>query len=176
MVTKPDQLEELRRSLRRVMRGLWQRRRPSEDLLALVHGDRRLSRRHIAVLAQIGTEGERTVGELAQELGLSLPAASKLARELEDSSLVHRREDADDRRRTVVALNTLTSERVRTWLENRDRPFSRTLSALTPEEREAFLKGLSTLADALMEESPDGPLRSHHRAAHRRRSHRDRPV
>ena len=90
MITKRDQLDQLRGDLRRVMRGLWQRRRPSDDLLAIVQGEPRLSRRHIAVLAQIGTEGERTVGELAQELGLSLPAASKLTTELEGLALVHR--------------------------------------------------------------------------------------
>ena len=176
MVTKDSQLDELRRTLRRVMRGLWQRRRPSDELLDSKRGEHRLSRRHVAVLAQIGTEGERTVGELAQELGLSLPAASMLTRELEDLSLVHRREHVDDRRRTVVDLNALTSGHVRAWLESRDRPFVRTLAALTPDEREAFLKGLRTLAEALMEESPDGPVRPHHRASHRRRSHRDRPV
>jgi DNA-binding MarR family transcriptional regulator len=158
------------------MRGLWQRRRPSDDLLAFVRSEPRLSRRHIALLAHVGTEGERTVGELARELELSLPATSKLTRDLEDLSLVHRREDIDDRRRTVVDLNALTSDRVRAWLEQRDRPFVRTLAALTPDERDAFLKGLRTLGEALMEESPDGPFRSHHRASHRRRSHRDRPV
>jgi DNA-binding MarR family transcriptional regulator len=176
MVTKGGQLDELRRDLRRVMRGLWHRRRPTDEFLEGIPRLHRLSRRHIAVLAQIGTEGERTVGELAQELDLSLPAVSKLTTELEKLSLVHRREHTDDRRRTVVDLNALTSDQVRAWLEQRDRPFVRTLSALTPDEREAFLKGLHTLADALMEESADGPFRSHHRAPHRRRPHRDRPV
>ncbi|HEY7398703.1 MAG TPA: helix-turn-helix domain-containing protein [Gaiellaceae bacterium] len=176
MVRKRADLDALRHDLRRVMRGLWQRRRPSDELLDFVHGEPRLSRRHVAVLAHIGTEGERTVGELARELGLSLPAASKLTRDLEDHSLVHRREHADDRRRTVVDLNALTSARVEAWLARRDRPFERTLAALSDPEREAFLKGLHTLADALMEESADGPLRPHHRAAHRRRPHRHRPV
>ena len=171
MVTD-GQLRELRGLLRRVTRGLWQRRRPGDDLLALVGGDPRLTRRHVAVLAQIGGEGERTVGELARELGLSLPAASKLTRDLEDASLVRRREHVDDRRRTVVDLNALTSDRVHEWLERRNRPLRRTLEALTPEEQEAFLKGLRTLADALMEESADGPLRPHHRSSHRRRPHR----
>src|SRR5581483_7764567 len=102
MVTKRAELAELRGSLARVMRGLWHRRRPNDDLLALAGRSPRLTRRHVAVLAHIGTEGERTVGDLARELGLSLPAASKLTRDLEDVSLVHRREHIDDRRRTVV--------------------------------------------------------------------------
>jgi DNA-binding MarR family transcriptional regulator len=158
------------------MRGLWARRRPTPELLELVQREPPLGRRHVAVLAHIGTEGERTVGELARELGLSLPAASKLTTELETHNLVHRREHVDDRRRTVVDLNALTEDRVRAWLARRSLPLEHALESLSPAERAGFLKGLAALADALMEESPHGPLRSHHRTAHRRRSHRDRPL
>jgi DNA-binding MarR family transcriptional regulator len=158
------------------MRGLWARRRPTPELLELVQGEPQLGRRHVAVLAHIGTEGERTVGDLARELGLSLPAASKLTTELETHQLVQRREDADDRRRTVVGLNALTEDRVRTWLDRRSLPLEQALAGLTSAEREGFLKGLGALADALMEESACGPVRSHHRKAHRRRPDRDRPV
>jgi DNA-binding MarR family transcriptional regulator len=175
-VVNRGELGELRGLLRRVLRGLWQRRRPSDDLFEAAGPGPPLTRRHVAVLAHIGTEGERTVGELAQELGLSLPAASKLTRELEDRGLVHRREHIDDRRRTVVDLNALTSNRVRAWLDRRNRPLERTLDSLTAAERAAFLKGLRALADALMEESADGPLRPHDRASHRRRPHRHRPL
>lgn len=176
MITNDDDLGELRAQLRRVMRGLWARRRPSPELLDLVGGDPPLGRRHVAVLAQIGAEGERTVGELARELGLSLPAASKLTRDLEDHGLVERREDPDDRRRTVVALSAPTARRVRAWIARRNRPLEQALDSLSAEERASLLKGLRALADALMEESACGSQRSHHRAAHRRRPHRDRPV
>jgi DNA-binding MarR family transcriptional regulator len=158
------------------MRGLWARRRPTPELLELVRAEPPLGRRHVAVLAHVGTEGERTVGELARELGLSLPAVSKLTTELELHQLVRRREDAADRRRTVVGLNEATEARVRTWLDRRSLPLEQALAALTPAERAGFLKGLGALADALMEESGCGPLRSHHRRAHRRRPDRDRPV
>src|SRR5436305_299684 len=97
MITKSDDLAELRTLLRQIVRGLWARRRPTQELLELVSGDPPLGRRHVGVLAQIGTEGERTVGELARELGLSLPAASKLTRDLEDHALVERREDPGDK-------------------------------------------------------------------------------
>jgi DNA-binding MarR family transcriptional regulator len=176
MITNDDDLSELRRLLRRVMRGLWARRRPTPELLELVSGEPPLGRRHVGVLAQIGTEGERTVSELARELGLSLPATSKLTRDLEDHGLVERREDPEDRRRTVVALSPATSRRVRGWLNRRSKPLEQALAALDTNERTAFLKGLGALADALMEESPCGTQRSHHRKAHRRRPHRDRPV
>src|SRR5579884_2427040 len=175
MVTKADRVAELRLQLRRTMRGLWARRRPTPELLALVE-DASLGRRHVALLAHVGTEGERSVGEVARELGLSLPAASTLARELETHGLLERREDPADRRRTVVALAPGTQEAVREWLARRSRPLEQALASLTEAEQEAFLKGLRTLADALMEESSCGPLRPHHRRADRRRAHRDRPV
>lgn len=175
MINNEERQAELRTLLRRLMQGLWARRRPSPELLALVAG-RPLGRRHVALLAHVGTEGPRTVGDLARDLGLSLPAASTLARELEDAGLIVRGEDPADRRRTVVALAPATEDTVRTWLDRRSLPLERALAALSDEEQQAFLKGLRALADALMEESARGPLRSHHRGAHRRRPHRDRPV
>src|SRR5260221_9083096 len=174
MITNDDELSELRRLLRHVMRGLWSRRRPTPELLELVSGDPPLGRRHVGLLAQIGTDGERSVGELARELDLSLPAASKLTRDLEDHGLVERREDPADRRRTVVALSPATSKRVHAWLARRSKPLEQALATLDTKEREAFMKGLRALGDALMEESACGSERRHHRTAHRRRAHRDR--
>jgi DNA-binding MarR family transcriptional regulator len=171
-----DELSELQHRLRQVLRGLWSRRRPPAELAELVHGDPSLGRRHVAALAHVArTEGE-TVGGLARALGFSLPAASKLTTELESHGLVRRREDPADRRRTVVELDEATAKPVRAWLDRRDRPLRAALDALTPDERAAFLKGLGALADALMEESSCGSVRPHHRAPHRRRSHRHRPL
>ena len=176
MITKEQQLTELRESLRRVMRGLWARRRPTAELLALVDGEPPLGRRHVALLAHIGTEGEQTVSEVARALGLSLPAVSKLTRELEEHGLIERHEDPADRRRTVVQLHEGTAPAVRDWLTQRDKPLEQTLAGLDEAERAAFLKGLRALGEALMEESGCGPLRSHHRTVHRRRPDQDRSV
>lgn len=175
-ISRTDDLVELRMLLRRVMRGLWSRRRPTPELLALVAGDPPLGRRHVGVLAHVAAEGERTVSEIARDLDLSLPAASKLVGELEDHALVNRREHADDRRRTVVALDAETSKQVLAWLDRRNQPLEGALATLTAGERRAFLKGMRALADALMVESSCGPLRRHHRTAARRGAHRDRPV
>ncbi|HEX3805522.1 MAG TPA: MarR family winged helix-turn-helix transcriptional regulator [Gaiellaceae bacterium] len=158
-------LQELRQLLRSVTRGL--RARHGPDL-----GDVRLGRRHVGLIAHLGTDGPSTVSELAAALGVSLPAASMLTRELEEHGLVERREDPDDRRRTVVTLDDASAQAVRTWIEARNRPLERALSKLDAKERAAFLKGLRALAEALMEESEHGPVRSHHRSSHRRRPHR----
>jgi DNA-binding MarR family transcriptional regulator len=176
MPRRSPEVEELRRLLRTVLRGLWRRRRPPADLERFLHGPPRIGPRHIALLAQVGTEGQRTVGQLAAELGLSLPAASRLARDLEQHDLVHRREAIEDKRRTVVHLNAQSDGEVESWLERRDEPLRNALSTLEEQERIAFLKGLRALADELMRESPCGPVGSHHRAPRRRRTDRDRSV
>lgn len=163
-----SELRELRTALRQVLRRLW-RRRPPAGLLELVSGDPPLGRRHLAVLAHVGAEGEQTVSEVASALGLSLPAASKLTTELEGHGLIHRGEDPGDRRRTVVALDPRTAEQVRGWLAHRDRPLERALATLTAEERRAFLKGLQALASTLHEEHEhEHHLHAGHRRAHRR--------
>ena len=163
MVTN-EHLQELRSSLRRVLRGL--RGRGGPDL-----GGRPLGRRHVAVLAHVGREGPSAVSDVAAALGLTLPAASMLTRELEDAGLIERREDPADRRRTVVAVDPSTGRAVADWLQARDAPLERALASLDERERAAFLKGLRALGDALMEESPCGPVRSHHRGPHRRGPH-----
>jgi len=175
-IPRTDDLVELRQLLRRVMRGAWSRRRPTPELLELVGGDPPLGRRHVGVLAHVAAEGERSVSEIAGELGLSLPAASRLVGELQDHALVNRREHADDRRRTVVDLDAGTSKQVLAWLDRRNRPLEDALATLTADERRAFLKGMRALAEALMEESACGPVGRHHRKTPRRRPHRDRPV
>jgi len=176
MPRRDPQVAELRRLLRLVLRGVWRRRRPPAELERFLHGEPPIGRRHVALLVQVGTEGERTVGQLAEELGISLPAASKLARDLEEHDLVHRREALEDRRRTMVYLNGQSSTEVEAWLGQRDEALRTTLAALGADERSAFLKGLRILADELMRESPHGPVGSHHRAARGRRADRDRSV
>src|SRR3989442_4249686 len=88
-----SELEELRRSLRTVLRGLWRRRRPPAELGRFLKGEPPIGPRHIAVLVQVATTRDepRTVGELAEELGLSLPAASRIGRDLQEHSLRDRR-------------------------------------------------------------------------------------
>ena len=73
VIRRAGELDELRDLLRAVLRGLWRRRWSSPEQRP---GEPRLTARHLAVLAHVGTEGPLTVGEIAVELGQSLPAAS----------------------------------------------------------------------------------------------------
>ena len=115
MTIPANQLGELRQLLRRVCAASGAQSAAGRAAAAR-RREPPLGRRHIAVLAHIATEGPRTVGEIARELGLTLPAASKLTRDLEDHTLVYRREHPDDRRRTLVDLNSLTEKQVRAWI------------------------------------------------------------
>jgi DNA-binding MarR family transcriptional regulator len=162
-----SQLDDARDALRRVVRGLWRHRRPPDELLELLHAEPSLGRRHVLLLSHVGRDGPLGVSALADAAHLSLPAASSLVRDLEEHGLVTRREDPDDRRRTLVALDTRNEEAVQRWLRNRDEPLRRTLAALDEGERAAFVKGIRTLADELLRESSCGPVRPHHRAPRR---------
>src|SRR5690348_12856148 len=101
MTIPREEIDELRGLLRRITRGMWHRRRPPEGLEMHLRSDPPLGRRHLGVLTHIASEGPRTVGEIARDLDLSLPAASKLTTELEEHLLVDRREHPEDRRRTL---------------------------------------------------------------------------
>jgi DNA-binding MarR family transcriptional regulator len=162
-----DEVAQLRQELRRVLRGVWRRRAPL---------GRGFGRRHVGVLSCVATADRPTVGDVAHAVGLSLPAASKLARDLESAGLLVRAEDPDDRRRTVLRLDDETAAQVREWLTDRDRPLADALASLTAAERTAFLKGMHALADALMKESEHGSVGPHHRAPHHRGPHRHRPL
>jgi DNA-binding MarR family transcriptional regulator len=162
-----DDVMQVRHALRRVLRGAWRRRSP------LGHG---FGRRHVGVLSYVATADRPTVGEVAKAVGLSLPAASKLASDLEAAGLLVRAEDPDDRRRTVLRLDDDAAVQVRSWLADRDRPVVEALETLSLAERAAFLKGLNALADALMKESEHGALGPDDCQPHRRGRHRHRPV
>ena len=120
--------------------------------------------------------GRRSVGELARELGLSLPAASTLARELEEHGLIARREDPADRRRTVVEPAPATEQAVRGWLARAVAPTRAGARGADPGRTGGVPEGTRRARRRGDGRIDHGPLRPHHRKAHRRRSHRDRPV
>jgi DNA-binding MarR family transcriptional regulator len=107
-----------------------------------------LSPRHVAALEQI-RGGPLTVGELASQLGLTLPTVSGVLADLDRAGLVERRPDPADRRRTIVQIIPGQATLIGHWLDGAAKPLARVLDQLTPAEREAFLKAMDLLETEL---------------------------
>jgi DNA-binding MarR family transcriptional regulator len=145
----------LQTALRRVLRGLRRRPRFAPSLREpFRHG--RLGPRHAAALAVVAREEPLSVGDLSRHLGLSLTTASLLASELAAATLVERREDESDRRRTILAVAERWRPLVHDWLDERAEPLGRALARLDAGDRDALLRGLSALADELEAGPPHG--------------------
>ncbi|MEK6975931.1 MAG: MarR family transcriptional regulator [Candidatus Thermoplasmatota archaeon] len=95
---------------------------------------------------------DRSLGEIADDLGVSAPALSKTVHHLVQGGLVERKEDAADRRRIAVRL-TPTGKRLmaqtRTQLET---AMQGRLSKLAAKEREQILPALHRLQAVLAQE------------------------
>jgi DNA-binding MarR family transcriptional regulator len=116
-----------------------------------------LGPRHLPVLSTVLLDGPASIGELADRLGLAMPTASLLVRDLDRAGLVTRAEDPQDRRRRLVGINPEHHEAVEGWLEQRARPIRTALERLTPEQRQAFSRGLAILAEELTRQTGGAP-------------------
>src|SRR5215216_6315340 len=102
---------------------------------------------HIQVLIALA-RGPRSVGKLAEELGVSPPAATQLVDKLTAHGMVCRRNDPTDRRVVLVDYVEGMHEVARTIMEDRRRPLQVAMSRMTDEEALAFHKGLGLLAES----------------------------
>ena len=99
-------------------------------------GDPPLGRRHVRCSRRSGPRASGRVGELARELGLSLPAASKLTRELKTMGSSSGARTPTTAGALSSALSPRTAKRVRAWLERRSQPLEQALATLDTNERE----------------------------------------
>lgn len=109
--------------------------------------DVQVSPGHIQVLIAL-TRGPRSVGKLAEELGVSPPAATQLVDKLTAHGMVRRHNDPADRRVVLVDYVEGMHEVARTIVEKRRRPLQAALSKMTDDEAGAFVKGLRLVADS----------------------------
>ena len=109
--------------------------------------DVQVSPGHIQVLIAL-TRGPRSVGKLAQELGVSPPAATQLVDRLAEHGMVHRLHDPADRRVVLVDYVEGMHEVARTIVEKRRRPLQAAMSKMTDDEARAFVKGLRLVAES----------------------------
>ena len=121
--------------------------------------DAGLGPRHIPVLIQLIVDGELSVSQLAERLGVTLAAASLMVGELDRSGLVDRREDAADRRRTLVAVAPAQRAQLEAWLELRRAPIRAALGRLPGADRAAMLRGIRSIVEELRDGADPAPDR-----------------
>jgi len=109
--------------------------------------DVQVSPGHIQVLIAL-TGGPRSVGQLAEELEVSPPAATQLVDKLAEHGMVDRHQDPEDRRVVLVDYVDGMHEVARRIIEDRRHHLQDAMSKMTDKEALAFVKGLKLLAES----------------------------
>jgi DNA-binding MarR family transcriptional regulator len=124
------------------------RRGPVEmpPALAALFTEHGLTARHGGVLAQLAASPPMSVTELARRMAVSLSTASELVGDLSRAGIVARREDPDNRRRTLVSIAEDWREVVRGFVAQRAAPLLTVLGELSPRDLEGFARGLAAWA------------------------------
>ena len=94
-------------------------------------------------------DGEHSVKEIAERLGLSLPAASRAVDGLIQRGYVSRRESATDRRSRLVALTGDGRAVVERVLRARLHTLEAFADELTPEERDSLYTALLPIVERI---------------------------
>lgn len=101
---------------------------------------------HVQVLISLA-KGPRSVGQLAEAIGVSPPAATQIVDRLVEHGMVERRHAERDRRVVLVDYVPRMHDVARQIVESRKERLEGAISPLSDEEAEAFLKGLKLLAE-----------------------------
>lgn len=143
-----DQASELLLAFARLLRALRHRSQLPRRLQDLL-GSGFLAPRHVVALAVIAMDGPLTVSELARREGLALSTASLLVTQLSEVGMVERREDAHDRRRTVVSVSPAYRRDGEAALQSKLAPLRRALSRMGSRRATALLEGLAILVEEI---------------------------
>lgn len=123
------------------------RRHDQDGGLGLNRAMRRqgLTSRHASALLTIALWEPMSVTELADRHHVAVKTASLVAVDLEQAGLVERRQDATDRRRTILIVARRKERLIAEGLRRRAGPLQRTLRQLTAAQRHGLITGLETL-------------------------------
>jgi len=92
---------------------------------------------------------DRTAGELARSIIITLPSLTQLVDGLVERKLVERYADPTDRRKVRLALTPEGRELYGRTREAADRRVATMLEVLSWEERDAVLRGFEAMRDAI---------------------------
>jgi DNA-binding MarR family transcriptional regulator len=132
------------------MAPLWAylNRKSSADLFRMV-AELDSSFSQVKMLFLLEDGGEHSVKEIAQRLGLSLPAASRAVDGLIQRGYVSRRESATDRRSRLVALTGDGRAVVERVLRARLQTLEAFADELTPAERDGLYTALLPIVERI---------------------------
>jgi DNA-binding MarR family transcriptional regulator len=103
-----------------------------------------LAPRHLSLFSYLLFDGPMPVNELAKCLEVAPATVSLMIGELSRQGMLDRREDPEDRRRTIVSIPPDRLGAVEAWLASSTRAWSTALEPLTPEQRRLFVDTLAT--------------------------------
>jgi DNA-binding MarR family transcriptional regulator len=112
-------------------------------------GEGALAPRHLTAFAIVGMHGPLSISQLARREGCATTTASLVATQLADAGLIERREDAQDRRRTVISIAPAFRQDSRKVLEGRLAPLRRAMERMGPDRARIVMEGLAILAEEI---------------------------
>jgi DNA-binding MarR family transcriptional regulator len=116
-----------------------------------------LGPRHAPIMLAVAAAEPLSVSELSRRLGLGLSTTSALVGDLSRAGLLERREDDEDRRRTIVGLNDEHRAAILRWRLDSLAPLRATLERLEPAARAGFMAGWRVLHEEATRSAADVP-------------------
>lgn len=99
----------------------------------------------VKVLLQLSRKEQMSVGEIADALYVSMPAASEIVDRLVETGHLSRASDLADRRRVIVSATSESQQAIDRLVEVRRSQIRKALLRLSPDERSAAARTLEAL-------------------------------
>ncbi|OLT22946.1 MarR family transcriptional regulator [Actinomadura sp. CNU-125] len=108
-----------------------------------------LAPRHLSLLAYLLFDGPMGVNALAERLDVTPATVSLMVGDLSRQGILGRREDPDDRRRTIVSVTAEHLPAINGWLGQSAGAWRTALAPLSPAQRRMFIDTLLTYEEAV---------------------------
>jgi MarR family 2-MHQ and catechol resistance regulon transcriptional repressor len=86
-----------------------------------------------------------TIGQIAEHLGIGIPAASYQVDKVVQAGLARRTEDTTDRRRTLTFLTSTGEGLIQQLFQGREEQFRSWLNQMNPDDLACLLQGLKAI-------------------------------
>lgn len=111
-------------------------------------GERDLTILQFGTLLLLEDGQERTVGALAEQIGRSMSATSRMIDQLVKRELLRRQEDPNDRRARRVTLSAAGRKLLLTMMRRRAEAELRLMDSLSPADQQIVVRAMELLAGA----------------------------